>query len=114
MPEKKVEMNNRLFVGNLSFETTEIALNDLFAQAGKVNSADLIQDKFSGKSRGFAFVEMGSEEEANKAIEMFNGKEVDGRNIKVNIARPREDRPSGGGGFGGGRREGGGGRRQRY
>lgn len=103
-------MSTKLFVGNLSFETTELALSDLFSQAGKVNSADLIQDKFTGKSRGFAFVEMASPEEANKAIEMLNGKELDGRALKVNIARPREDRPSGG--FRGGRRDGG--RRQRY
>ena len=105
-------MNNRLFVGSLSFETTENTLQDLFAQAGKVTSVNIIQDKFSGKSRGFAFVEMGTPEEAAKAIELFNGKDVDGRAIAVNEARPKEDRPrgGGGGGFGGG---GGGGRRDR-
>jgi RNA recognition motif-containing protein len=96
-------MSTKLYVGNLSFNTTEISLSDLFAQAGKVNSADLIQDKFTGKSRGFAFVEMSTPEEANKAIELFNGKELDGRALTVNIARPKEDRPrGGGGGFGGG------------
>jgi RNA recognition motif-containing protein len=106
-------MSNKLYVGNLSFETTENTLSDLFAQAGKVTSANMIQDKFTGKSRGFAFVEMSSSEEANKAIEMFNGKDLDGRALTVNVARPKEDRPRGGGGssFGGSRD---GGRRQRY
>jgi cold-inducible RNA-binding protein len=74
---------------------------DLFAQAGTVTSANLIQDKFTGKSRGFAFVEMSSAEDANKAIETLNGKELDGRALTVNIARPKEDRPRGD--FGGGR-----------
>jgi RNA recognition motif-containing protein len=112
--------NNRLYVGNLSFNTTENQINDLFAQAGKVISANLMQDKFTGKSRGFAFVEMSTPEEANKAIEMFNGKDVDGRALTVNIARPREERPRGdfGGGGGGGGRGGRdrdrGGRGQRY
>lgn len=118
--------NSRLYVGNLSFNTTENQIQELFAQAGTVTSADLVQDKFTGKSRGFAFVEMGSPEEANKAIELFHGKEFDGRTLTVNIARPREERPrgdfggggrrEGGGGGGGGRRDGGGGggRRQRY
>ncbi len=104
-------MSTKLYVGNLSFETTENAIRDLFAQAGTVTSANMIQDKFTGKSRGFAFVEMSSPEEANKAIESFNGKELDGRALTVNIARPKEDRPRGGGSFGGGRD---GGRRQRY
>jgi RNA recognition motif-containing protein len=111
--------NNRLYIGNLSFNTTEIQLNDLFAQAGKVISANLMQDKFTGKSRGFAFVEMSTPEEANKAIEMFNGKDVDGRALTVNIARPREERPrgdfgGGGGGGRGGRDRDRGGRGQRY
>lgn len=106
-------MNNRLFVGSLSFDTTENTLQDLFAQAGKVISVNVIQDKFSGKSRGFAFVEMATPEEAAKAIEMFNGKDVDGRAIAVNEARPKEDRPRSGGGFGGGGGGGGGGRRDR-
>jgi cold-inducible RNA-binding protein len=99
-------MTTKLYVGNLSFETTENALADLFAQAGKVTSTALIQDKFTGKSRGFAFVEMASVDEANKAIESLNGKELDGRALTVNIARPREDRPRGdfSGGSDGGRR----------
>lgn len=105
-------MSNKLYVGNLSFETTENSLSDLFSQAGKVTSTNVIQDKFTGKSRGFAFVEMSTSEEANKAIETFHGKDLDGRALTVNIARPKEDRPAGGGGgFGGGRD---GGRRQRY
>ncbi len=100
-------MSTRLYVGNLSFNTTENQLHDLFAQAGAVKSADLIQDKFTGKSRGFAFVEMGTPEEAQKAIEQLHGKEVDGRTLTVNLARPREERPRGD--FGG--PKGGGGRR---
>ena len=89
-------------------------MQSLFAQAGNVKSAELIQDKFTGQSRGFGFVEMETPEEANKAIEMFNGHELDGRALVVNIARPREERPprrrdGGGGGGGGGRRHGGGG-----
>src|ERR1043166_9324162 len=102
-------MSNNLYVGNLSFETTENALTDLFSQAGKVTSTNMIQDKFTGKSRGFAFVAMSSTEEANKAIETLNGKDLDGRALTVNIARPKEDRPRGD--FGGG---GGGGRGRRY
>lgn len=105
-------MSNKLYVGNLSFDTTENDLADHFAQAGTVTSTDIIQDKFTGKSRGFAFVEMSNADEANKAIELFNGKELGGRALTVNIARPKEDRPRGGGGGfggGGGRREGGGG-----
>lgn len=100
-------MATKLFVGNLSFNTTEGDVLDLFKQAGNVTSCELILDKFTSKSRGFAFVTMGSEEEASKAIAQFNGKELDGRALTVNEAKPREDRPRGGGGFGGG---GGGGR----
>ncbi|MEI8063972.1 MAG: RNA-binding protein, partial [Verrucomicrobiota bacterium] len=99
----------RLFVGNLSFNTTEGDLLDLFKQAGNVTTCNLIVDKFTNKSRGFAFVEMSSQEEATKAIGDMNGKELDGRALTVNEAKPREDRPSGGGGYGGG--GGGGGRR---
>ena len=97
--------DNRLFVGNLSFNTQESQLQDLFADAGLVTSATLMMDKFSGKSRGFAFVEMGTPEEAQKAVEMFHGKPMDGRNLTVNIARPREERPPSrpGGGYRGGR-----------
>ncbi len=105
-------MATRLFVGNLSFSSTEGDVLDLFKQAGNVVKCELIVDKFTNKSRGFAFVEMGSQEEANKAIQMFNGKELGGRALTVNEARPREER-SGGGGGGGGRRDFGGGRRDR-
>ena len=104
----------RLFVGNISYQTLEQDLQDFFSQAGSVTSVNLMFDKFTGKSRGFAFVELASPEEANKAVEMFNGKELQGRALTVNVARPREergggDRPRGGGGGGGGFRGGGGG-----
>jgi len=78
----------KLFVGGLSYDTTEEGLKNAFSKAGTVNSAIIINDKFSGKSRGFGFVEMASDEEAEKAIEMFNGKEIDGRKVTVNEARP--------------------------
>ena len=100
-------MGNKLYVGNLSFNTTETELQDLFAQAGAVNEVVLMQDKFTGKSRGFAFVTMSSDAEATTAISQFNGKTVDGRALTVNEARPREERSGGGGG--GGYRGGGGG-----
>ncbi len=101
-------MATKLFVGNLSFNTTENDLMDLFKTAGTVAQCDLIQDKFTQKSRGFAFVTMGTQEEATAAISQLNGKELDGRALTVNEARPREERPRGGGGYGGGgRREGG-------
>ena len=100
-------MSNKLYVGNLSFDTTEIDLQDLFAEAGTVSEAALMQDKFTGKSRGFAFVTMSTPEEAQKAITMFHGKSVQGRPLTVNEARPREERSGGGGG--GGYRGGGGG-----
>ena len=87
------KMTNKVYVGSLSFDTTEDSLKDLFAQAGKVDSVSIIIDKFSGRSKGFAFVEMSSEEEAKKAIEMFNGKELDGRNIVVDEAKPMADKP---------------------
>ena len=101
-------MGTKLYVGNLSFNTTETELQELFAQVGAVNEVTLMQDKFTGKSRGFAFVTMGSEADAQKAIAEFNGKTVEGRPLTVNEARPREPRPPGGGG-GGGRGYGGGG-----
>lgn len=101
-------MGNKLYVGNLPFNTTETDLQDLFGQAGTVSEVMLIQDKFTGKSRGFAFVTMGTDEDAQNAISQFHGKSVEGRSLTVNEARPREDR-GGGGGFGGG--GGGGGRR---
>jgi RNA recognition motif-containing protein len=106
-------MATKLFVGNLSFNTTEGDLLELFKQAGNVTSCELIMDKFTGKSRGFAFIQMGTQEEANKAVTDFNGKEMDGRALTVNEARPREERPRGdfgGGGGGGGFGGGGGGR----
>jgi cold-inducible RNA-binding protein len=96
-------MGTKLYVGNLSFNTTENELQELFAQAGTVQEVTLMQDKFTGKSRGFAFVTMGSEQEAQNAITQFNGKSVEGRSLTVNEARPREPRPPGGGGGGGGR-----------
>lgn len=111
-------MNNKLFVGNLSFNTTENDLQDAFAAHGTVLEANLMMDRMSGRPRGFGFVTMSTAEEANKAIEALNGAQLGGRALTVNIARPREERPPGGGG-GGGRREyggggGGGGRGGRY
>lgn len=94
-------MGNKLYVGNLSFNTTEIAIQDLFSQCGTVSEVMLMQDKFTGRSRGFAFVTMGSDAEAQAAVETFHGKDLDGRALTVNEARPREDRPAGGGGGGG-------------
>jgi RNA recognition motif-containing protein len=99
-------MGNKLYVGNLSFNTTEIAIQDLFSQCGTVSEVMLMQDKFTGRSRGFAFVTMGSDAEAQAAVETFHGKDLDGRALTVNEARPREDRPAGGGGGGGGRFDG--------
>ena len=106
-------MATKLYVGNLSFNTLEADVLDLFKQAGNVVKCDLIVDKFTNKSRGFAFVEMSSQEEANKAIAELNGKELEGRALTVNEARPREERPRGdfGGGRCGERREYSGGRR---
>ncbi len=85
-------MASKLYVGNLSYGTTEDVLRDLFAQAGEVKSAVIIVNKMSGRSKGFGFVEMATDEEAQKAIEMFNGQELDGRNIIVDIARPPKPR----------------------
>jgi RNA recognition motif-containing protein len=90
-------MAKKLFVGGLSFDTTEDGLKETFSKAGTVESATIIVDRSSGRSKGFGFVEMSSDEEANKAIEMFNGKDLDGRNVTVNEARPMEPRPQGGG-----------------
>lgn len=107
-------MATKLFVGSLSWNVTSDQLEEFFKSAGNVVSANVITDRDSGRSKGFGFVEMGSEEEAKKAIEELNGKELDGREISVNEARPREERPrSFGGGNGGGRDRGGfqGGRR---
>ena len=107
-------MNNKLFVGGLSFNTTENGLQDAFAAHGTVNEVNLITDRMSGKSKGFGFVTMSSEQEAQAAIDNMNGKSLDGRNLTVNIARPREERPSGGGGGGGRGGYESGGRRNRY
>ena len=121
-------MSNKLFVGNLSFQTTENDLQDAFAAHGTVVEANLMMDRMSGRPRGFGFVTMSTAEEAQKAIEALNGKELGGRALTVNVARPREERSGGGGGGGGrggyggggggGRRDygggGGGGGRDRY
>jgi len=108
-------MAKKLYVGGLSYDTTQDKLKEMFAEAGTVESATVIMDRTSGRSKGFGFVEMSSEAEAQKAIEMFNGKELDGRSITVNEARPQEPRREGGfGGRGGGRGGFGGGRRDSY
>jgi len=111
-------MNNKLFVGGLSFDTTENDLQDAFAAHGTVDNVNIITDRMTGKSKGFAFVTMSSPEDAQKAISGLNGGVLDGRNLTVNEARPREERGDGdGGGFagGGGRGySGGGARRNRY
>ena len=103
---KTISMSSKLYVGNLSFETTETDLQDHFAQAGTVKEAALMQDKFTAKSRGFAFVTMSSDAEAQQAISLFHGKDFMNRSLTVNEARPREDRTggaprrdSGGGGY---------------
>lgn len=103
-------MEAKLYVGNLPFTVGDADLQSLFSQAGTVQSAQVIKDRASGRSKGFGFVEMSSSDEAQGAITMFHGKDFSGRALTVNLARPREERP-GGGGFrsGGGRRPGGGG-----
>src|SRR6476660_2304780 len=110
-------MSNKLFVGNLSFNTTENDLQDAFAAFGTVTEANLMMDSETGRARGFGFITMSTPEEAQKAIEGLNGKSIDGRALTVNVAKPREERSGGGGGggrrsFGGG--GGGGGGRGRY
>jgi RNA recognition motif-containing protein len=103
-------MSMKLYVGNLAFTTSSQDLQELFAQAGTVESASVVEDRDTGRSRGFGFVEMSSKEEGEAAIAQFNGKEVNGRALNVNEAKPRENRGGGGGrgGFGGGRGGGGG------
>jgi len=97
-------MGTKLYVGNLSFRTTSEELREAFSAAGTVESASVIEDRDTGRSRGFAFVEMATPEEAAAAIEQFNGKDFGGRNLTVNEAKPRTDRGGGGrGGYGGGR-----------
>ena len=111
-------MGKKLYVGNLTFGVTDSALEQLFEPFGRVESAQVIKDRDTGRSKGFGFVEMGSEQEAKAAIAAMSGKEVDGRQLTVNEAKPREDRGGGGrgyggggGGYGGGRGGSGGGRR---
>ena len=106
--------NSKLFVGNLSFDTTENDLQDTFAAHGTVVEANLMMDRATGRPRGFGFVTMGTPEEAQAAIEALNGKEMDGRALTVNVAKPREERSGGGGFGGGGRREYSSGGRNRY
>lgn len=93
-------MGKKLFIGSISFSTTDDSLRAAFEQAGTVESASVIMDRATGRSKGFGFVEMSTEEEAQAAIAMWNDKELDGRAIKVSEARPKEDRPSSGGGGG--------------
>lgn len=105
-------MSTKLYVGNLSFRVSSDDLQEHFAQAGTVESAKIVEDRDTGRSRGFGFVEMATAEDAAAAIEQFNGQEYDGRNLVVNEARPREEGGGGGrGGFGGGRGGSGGGNR---
>src|SRR6266436_5904315 len=109
--ERYICMSTKLYVGNLAFQTTSQELQELFAQAGTVESAAVVEDRDTGRSRGFGFVEMSTKEESAAAIDQFNGKEVNGRALKVNEAKPRENRSGGGGGgrgFGGNRGGGGG------
>lgn len=107
-------MSMKLYVGNLAFQTSSEELQQLFSQAGTVQSASVIEDRDTGRSRGFGFVEMASPEEGANAISQFNGKEFNGRNLTVNEARPREDRGNRGGGGGGRGGYGGGGGRGGY
>jgi cold-inducible RNA-binding protein len=107
-------MSNKMFVGNLSFNTTQNDLQDAFSAHGTVTEVNLMMDRETGRPRGFGFVTMSTAEEAESAIAALNGKQMDGRDLTVNVAKPREERPAGGGG---GRREyggGGGGGRGRY
>jgi RNA recognition motif-containing protein len=91
--EKEWKMDAKLYVGNLSYDTTEDGLREKFAEAGTVVSVEVIKDRDTGRTKGFAFITMGTQAEAENAIKMFNGKTLDSRAIKVNIARPREERP---------------------
>ncbi len=109
-------MNNKLFVGNISYEIITSQLEEVFGEHGSVVDAVILNDRDTGRSRGFGFVTMATDEEAQKAIDALNGAEFNGRKLAVNVARPREDRPRGGGGGGGYGGGGGGGRdrRDRY
>jgi RNA recognition motif-containing protein len=104
-------MSSKIYVGGLPYATTDAQLQEIFSAHGTVESARVITDKFTGRSRGFGFVEMASSEEAQRAIQALNGTDLDGRNLTVNEARPQEKRS---GGFGGGERRGGGGGRNRW
>ncbi|HUR53026.1 MAG TPA: RNA-binding protein [Gemmataceae bacterium] len=105
-------MSKKLYVGNLSFETSSSQLQDMFAQYGEVRSAEVIADRDTGRSKGFGFVEMGADDDAEKAITGLNGQMMNGRSLTVNEAKPKESRPrTGGGGYGGGGGGGGYGRR---
>ena len=95
-------MGTKLYVGNLSYDTTDQSLSTLFAEAGTVTSAQVVTDRYTGQSRGFGFVEMSTEDEAQQAINAFNGRSVGGRPLTVNESRPRTDGPGGGGSRGGG------------
>jgi RNA recognition motif-containing protein len=109
-------MEAKLYVGNLPYNTEDADLENMFSQAGTVKSAQVIKDRVSGRSKGFGFVEMSTSDEAQSAINKFNGQDFNGRALTVNLARPREERPGGGGsrgGGGGGRRQGGGDRERR-
>jgi RNA recognition motif-containing protein len=120
MERKECKLATKLYVGNLSYTVTEGQLRDLFSEAGTVDSVNLVTDRHSGQSKGFAFVEMSNEDEAKAAIENLNGKEFESRTINVNVAKPREERGGGGSRFGGRGGSGGGGggggrqRQQRY
>jgi cold-inducible RNA-binding protein len=107
-------MSAKLYVGNLSFQTTQQDLEELFGQSGQVESVSIVTDRDTGQPRGFAFIEMASDKEAQAAIQALDGKDVDGRALKVNEARPKEDRGGRRGGFGGGRGGSGGGGRGGY
>ena len=96
-------MNNKLYVGNLAYDTNESDLQALFAQAGTVQTVNIIRDRETGRARGFGFVEMSTEAEAQKAIDQFNERQFEGRNLTVNVAKPQSAR-GGGGGYGGGQR----------
>lgn len=100
-----MDAQTRLYVGNLPFQAQDRDLQDFFSSAGVVTNVNLMMDRVTGRSRGFAFVEFSTPEEAQRAVDMFNGKDFSGRPLTVNIARPREERPPGGGGGGGFRRE---------
>ncbi len=95
-------MQPKLYVGNLPYDTTEEDLRQMFSEAGTVASASIIMDRETGRSKGFGFVEMATQADAEKAVSMFNGRELRNRQMRVDMARPRTDRPGGGGGFGGG------------